>query len=345
MLQIPILKLQRLQSRMIANKAIIALLIVPLISTFSLLSSADIGVIHEDEPIRPLPVIFELDEDKVKLGKLMYHDKRFSRNKSTSCASCHQLDSGGVDGQATSTLHDGGKYFVNTPTVFNSIYNFRYNWDGSVRTLEEQINYSVLSNYKGNNTWEELIATLSKDQKLVRQFKQVYKRGLTKSNYIDALAEFVKSLTTPNSKFDRYLRGDQDAISKNEKQGYKLFKDFGCISCHQGMNVGGNLFQELGIFYDYFAARGNIKPADYGRMNATNRKQDKHVFKVPSLRNVELTAPYLHDGQAKTLEETVIIMGETELGRTIKRHEVKRIVQFMKTLTGEYKEYGEYANN
>ena len=132
------------------------------------------------------------------------------------------------------------------------------------------------------------------------------------------------------------MRGNNDAITEKEKQGYKLFKELGCVSCHQGINVGGNLFQKLGIFYNYFASRGDIQHADYGRMNITEKQSDMHVFKVPSLRNIEVTAPYLHDGSAETLKDVVVIMGRTQLGREIKPTEVDLIVEFLKTLTGEY---------
>jgi cytochrome c peroxidase len=169
------------------------------------------------------------------------------------------------------------------------------------------------------------------------RFSSVYSEGISRDTYVDALTEFGKSLVTPNARFDQYLRGDDDAITEKEKHGYQLFKDLGCISCHQGINIGGNLFQKLGIFYNYFASRGNIQHADYGRMNVTEKQSDMHVFKVPSLRNVEVTAPYLHDGTAETLEDVVVIMGRTQLGRNIRSTEVDLIVAFLKTLTGEYK--------
>ncbi len=155
-------------------------------------------------------------------------------------------------------------------------------------------------------------------------------------NLTNALGEFVNTLVTPNSRFDRFLRGDESAITNEEKQGYALFKEYGCISCHQGVNIGGNLYQKFGIFYKYFEARGNFVTADNGRFNITGREKDLHVFRVPSLRNIELTAPYLHDGEAKTLEQVVEIMGRTQLGKSLDSSDVDLIVKFLKTLTGEY---------
>jgi len=324
---------------MIANKVIYAQLLVPMLSLSFLLFSTQAGALLANEPILPIPLTPDLDPDKVALGKILFNDKRLSRNKTLSCASCHRLKSGGDDDKIYGTTHDGSSHVINTPTIFNTVYNFRQGWDGSARTIAEQINEAVKDPLEGNNNWTNLLTILKQDDKLASQFRYIYKRNISREDYTEALSEYIKSLTTPNSRFDQYLRGDDIAISDQEKQGYRLFKEYGCIACHQGVNVGGNLFQKLGVFYDYFAARGKIKHADNGRMNITSRKQDMHVFKVPSLRNIELTAPYLHDGHAKTLEKAIIIMGETELGRKMKTKEINSIVKFLKTLTGEYREY------
>jgi cytochrome c peroxidase len=187
----------------------------------------------------------------------------------------------------------------------------------------------------GSN-WNQLLAKLNEDASLVELFEQIYPEGINKENFLDALTEFEKSLVTPNSRFDQYLLGDSSAITEEERKGYILFKELGCISCHQGINVGGNLFQKFGIFYDYLGERGNIINADYGRINVTNREADLHVFKVPSLRNVEVTAPYLHDGNAETLEEAIAIMGKTQIGKIICEDDIDLLARFLKTLTGEY---------
>jgi cytochrome c peroxidase len=160
---------------------------------------------------------------------------------------------------------------------------------------------------------------------------------LQSKNIQDALAVFQRSLITPNGRFDKYLRGDKTAITADELKGYQLFKSYGCVACHQGVNAGGNMFQLFGVMGDYFAKRGNITEADYGRFNATKNPADKHMFKVPSLRNVALTAPYFHDGSAKTLSDAVDVMFRYQLGRPAPQADKDYIVKFLHTLTGEYK--------
>jgi cytochrome c peroxidase len=322
---------------MIPNNASFALLIAHTLCAIFLLPSASAEGMLRDEPILPIPLTSDLNRDKVLLGEQLFNDPRLSLNNKVACSTCHQLESGGDDNLKIGVAHDGTMHVVNTPTIFNSRYNFRQNWDGSVRTLAGQIDKVVHNHLEGNTNWTELISELRQDYKISNRFSSIYSEGVTRDAYVDALTEFEKSLVTPNSRFDQYLRGDDNAITENEKRGYKLFKDLGCISCHQGINVGGNLFQKLGIFYNYFAARGGIQHADYGRMNVTGKQSDAHVFKVPTLRNIELTAPYLHDGTIETLEEAVDIMGKTQLGRDIKSSEIDLIVAFLKTLTGEYK--------
>lgn len=322
--------------RMIPNNASIALLIALMSGVAPLVSAASAEGKLRDEPIIPIPLTSNLNQDKVALGELLFNDTRLSLNNKIACSTCHQLDAGGDDNQKIGIAHDSGMHIVNTPTIFNSRYNFRQNWDGSVRTLAGQIDKVVHNHLEANTNWTELISELRQDFKMSKHFSNVYSEGLSRDTYVDALTEYEKSMVTPNARFDQYLRGDNEAITEKEKQGYQLFKELGCISCHQGINVGGNLFQKLGIFYNYFASRGDIQHADYGRMNITAKQSDMHVFKVPSLRNIELTAPYLHDGNAETLEDVVVIMGRTQLGREIKSTDVDLIVKFLKTLTGEY---------
>lgn len=290
-----------------------------------------------DEPIQPIPVDSHLDQDKVALGSLLFNDPRLSRDNSRSCASCHHLESGGDDGLPTGVALGGNKHIINTPTVFNARFNFRQLWDGSAESLAQQIDHALHSPMEAGSNWKELLHKLGKDTALAGKFNQIYPDGITRANYLDALTEFEKSLVTPNSRFDLYLLGDDDAISDNEKKGYLRFKELGCVSCHQGINVGGNLFQKFGIFYDYLAERGDIAEADLGRINSTGREVDRHVFKVPSLRNVEVTAPYLHDGRAETLEQAIAIMGRTQTGKTLDDRDIALIAGFLKTLTGEYR--------
>jgi cytochrome c peroxidase len=289
------------------------------------------------EPIQPIPIDTSLDPAKVALGEALFNDPRLSKNNSLSCASCHILDAGGDDNMTVGTTMNGVPHVINTPTVFNARYNFRQHWNGAAESLPEQVDLVLRNHMEAGSNWNELLTKLSQDPVLVSSFNNIYAEGLNKDNYLDALNTFERSLITPNSRFDQYLLGNTAAITEDEKVGYQRFKEYGCISCHQGINIGGNLFQKFGLFYDYFAERGNITTADYGRINVTNKETDLHVFKVPSLRNVEVTAPYLHDGQVETLEEAVDIMGKTQLGKTISEGDIELLVTFLKTLTGEYK--------
>jgi cytochrome c peroxidase len=193
------------------------------------------------------------------------------------------------------------------------------------------------NHHEFNSQWGDTVTRLSQDEKLNNTFNQIYKNGVTKNNIIDAIVEFENTLITPNARFDRYLRNEENVLTKNEIAGYKIFKDLGCISCHQGINIGGNLYQKFGVFYNYLAERGDIKQVDYGRMNETSRQSDAFVFKVPSLRNIAVTAPYLHDGSAETIEQAIVIMGRTQLGKKLTEQEIFLIKSFLNTLTGEYK--------
>jgi cytochrome c peroxidase len=165
----------------------------------------------------------------------------------------------------------------------------------------------------------------------------VFSDGLTAANVRTALLEYERSLVTPNAPFDRYLRGDTHAISERAKQGYALFKTYGCASCHQGMAVGGNMLQRVGVMHDYFGDRGSVTPADLGHFSVTHLERDRYVFRVPSLRNVALTAPYFHDGTAATLEKAITTMARYQLGRELEDEDVALLAEFLRTLTGEYR--------
>lgn len=290
-----------------------------------------------DEPIKPIPIEIKLDAKKVALGERLFNDKRLSRDNTLSCASCHGLNTGGVDRLASSIGIGGAVGPINAPTVFNSSLNFRQFWDGRANSLEEQAAGPIHNLKEMGSNWAEVLGKLGKDAVLVAQFKAVYPDGLQAKNVQDGISTFERTLLTPNARFDKYLRGDKSAINADELKGYELFKKYGCVSCHQGVAVGGNMFQNFGVMGDYFAKRGNPTEADLGRYNVTKVESDKHVFKVPSLRNVELTAPYFHDGSAKTLNDAVAVMFKYQLGRTASQQDRDQIVMFLRTLTGEYK--------
>lgn len=287
------------------------------------------------EPIKPIPLEAQLDARKVALGETLFNETRLSHDNTISCASCHDLAKGGTDGKAHSIGIQNAGGSINSPSVFNSGLNFKQFWDGRAATLEEQIDGPVHSVVELGSSWPEIVGKLRATDYAAR-FATIYRDGIQPQNIKDAIAQFERSLITPNSRFDKYLRGDDSALTAEEKAGYRVFKSHGCTSCHQGMNVGGNMFETLGAMADYFADRGNVTSADYGRFNVTGRETDRFVFRVPSLRNVALTAPYFHDGSMARLEDAVKAMGKYQLGEPLPPADIAQIVQFLKTLTGEY---------
>ncbi|MGH9545132.1 MAG: cytochrome-c peroxidase [Terriglobales bacterium] len=291
--------------------------------------------IESNEPIQPIEALTDLDPRKIELGRKLFHDPELSHNNQVACANCHNLQMGGTDRRARSIGINGAVGIINAPTVLNSGFNFRQFWDGREPTLEKQIDEPVQSNIEMGSSWPEVIAKLKSAPQYVQAFRQVYGGDIQSDDVKDSIAEFERSLSTPNSRFDRYLRHDTSALTPREQRGYKLFKSFGCASCHQGMNVGGNMYQKLGVMAPYFADRGHITKADRGRFNVTGDPQDMYMFKVPSLRNVELTPPYFHDGSAASLPDAVRKMAKYQLGRHLTDQEVELIVAFLKTLTGQ----------
>jgi cytochrome c peroxidase len=289
-----------------------------------------------NEPIQPIPLHIDLDEKKVTLGEKLFRDVRLSSDKKVACISCHGFDTGGVDRMTRSRGVNGQFNLVNTPTVFNSEFNFKLDWDGKHENLFMNVDSPLLSPIIMGGKWEEIIPMLRSSPDYVKAFAKAYADGITKDNVRDAIATFEESLYTPNSRFDQFLRGKSNALTQEEKEGYNLFKEYGCVSCHQGINVGGNMFQKFGVMGDYFADRGNVTKADLGRFNVTGQEKDRYVFRVPSLRNVEITSPYFHDGTAETLEQSVNVMVKYQLGRSLKSEQLNLIIQFLKTLTGEY---------
>jgi len=287
------------------------------------------------EPILPLPSSVEVNMDKVLLGRSLYHDTILSGDGTVACVTCHSLDHGGAEPRKTSKGIGGQIGPINSPTVLNSGYNFVQFWDGRAKDLQEQAAGPVANPIEMGANWDGVVARLKKNKKYAATFAKLYEDGVTQANATDAIAEYEKSLITP-SRFDEFLLGDENAITDAEKQGYATFKEVGCTACHTGINVGGTMFQKMGLVKDYFAGRGTpLTEADMGRFNVSKKPADKHFFKVPSLRNIELTPPYLHDGSQSTLEGTVKMMGTYQLGRDLTDAQVNSIVAFLKSLTGE----------
>jgi len=279
------------------------------------------------QPITPLPLTIKTDPAKVKLGKELFFDPILSADGTISCASCHDLFNGGDDGKVHSTGIKDKKGNINSPTVFNAVFNFSQFWDGRAKDLKEQAAGPIENPVEMGNNFENVIKTLSKtDYK--EKFNSIYKDGITKNNITDAIAEFEKTLITPDNPFDNYLRGDKKAITQKQKEGYELFISKGCISCHHGRNVGGNMYNKFGLLI-------SIKDENLGRYNVTKNEDDKQVFKVPTLRNIDQTSPYFHNGTVKTLKEAVYFMAKHQVGRAISEEEVDKIVSFLKSLSGK----------
>ncbi|MDR2625217.1 MAG: cytochrome B6 [Zoogloeaceae bacterium] len=289
-----------------------------------------------NEPIKPLPPNPALDAAKVELGFRIFHDPRFSDEGTVSCASCHAIALGGADrGKRVSEGVRQQNGTINAPSVLTAAYNSHQFWDGRSPSLENQITHVLTNPLEFASDWPAAIQRFSQDADLLRAVRAVYGEAPSQRNLSDAVATYERSLPEA-SRFDRFLRGESSAITAEERQGYEKFKSYGCVACHQGVNVGGNMFQRLGTLGNYFADRGTPETgADLGRFNVTGKENDRYVFKVPSLRNVALTAPYFHDGAAATLEEAIRVMFKYQLGRTAPVEDQRLIALFLRALTAQ----------
>lgn len=291
------------------------------------------------EPVRPVDTYIEYDPAKAELGFDLFHDTRLSVDNTVSCASCHDLATAGVDNhQYSHGVNDlmGG---VNAPTVFNAVYNFVQFWDGRAATLAAQAAGPPLNPVEmASSSFDEIIAKLQADKAFAKKFNAVYPDGMTEANLTDAIEHFERTLITPGSRFDKWLMGDDSALTADELEGYELFKKYDCATCHAGKNLGGLSYELMGLRRHYFAERGlELTEEDNGRYKETKNERDRHRFKVPGLRNVEHTWPYYHDGTRHTLEEAVLDMGKYQSGVDLVQAEVDKITAYLKTLTGEYK--------
>lgn len=291
------------------------------------------------EPIRPIAEAKNIDAAKAELGFKLFHDTRLSVDNTISCASCHDLSTGGVDNHRYSHGVEDQLGGVNAPTVYNSAYNFVQFWDGRAKTLAEQAAGPPLNPVEmASESFDEIIAKLQADEEFTTAFVAVYPDGINEANLTNAIEEFERTLNTPNSRFDKWLRGDNEAITAQELEGYELFKKYSCATCHVGENLGGQSYELMGLRRHYFEARGEeLTEEDNGRFKQTKEERDRHRFKVPGLRNIELTWPYYHDGTRETLEEAVADMARYQSDVDITEEETASIVAFLRTLTGEYK--------
>ncbi len=292
------------------------------------------------EPIQPIPDALPVDARKVALGEKLFHDKRLSIDNTVACSTCHVLDKAGTDNLPVSEGVKGQKGGINAPTVFNAAFHFIQFWDGRAKNLEEQAGGPPLNpvemGYAHPEDWNAIANKLKQDEPLTKEFLAVYPEGYSAKTITNAIAEYEKTLITPNSPFDRYLKGDENAISKEAKEGYALFKKNGCQVCHVGVAMGGQSFEFADLKGNFFGNRP-LTQDDNGRMNFTKSQSDIHKFRVPTLRNVALTWPYMHDASAKTLAEAVDKMFNYQIGQPKPtKEEVSKIVAFLNTLTGEY---------
>jgi cytochrome c peroxidase len=284
----------------------------------------------------PIPARVELDARKVALGKRLFSDGQLSKDGRVSCASCHDLSHGGMDGRKVSVGVGGALGSINAPTVLNSAYNFRQFWDGRAGTLEAQIDGPIQNPAEMASDWDSIIKKLAANAAYVRAFA-IYPDGITPTNIRDAIATFERALITPDAPFDRFLRGQESALSSEEQAGYDLFVSLGCAECHAGINLGGSSFQRFGrIGMQPFLRPGRaVTKADLGRYSLTKNESDLYRFKVPTLRNVALTAPYFHDGSAANLREAIVTMAQVQLGTILAKDDVDLLARFLGTLTGQ----------
>ena len=270
------------------------------------------------EPITPIPAAPVLDPLKVELGGKLFSDRRLSHDNSRSCQYCHDITTNGASQKQHDVGIDGKELPLNTLTVFNSTLSFRFSWEGRFRTLQAEINASLESPNVLGSSAAEIAAKLDADPEMRDRFFAAYGRRPEGGDVVDALASFERTLVTPGSKFDRWLEGDDAALSGDELDGYRLFKSLGCSACHQGVNVGGNLYERHGIFHPLASP-------------------EPKILRVPSLRNVATTAPYFHDGSAPTLEDAVRKMAVAQLNATLTDQQARALVAFLNSLTGTYR--------
>jgi len=297
----------------------------------AILAAMSAAPVVAKEPIEILKPAKITAPEKVELGKMLFFEPRLSKSGFISCNSCHNLSLGGVDALPTSIGHNWQEGPINSPTVLNAEYGLAQFWDGRAKDLKEQAGGPIANPGEMGYTHELAVSTVDSMPAYQARFEAIYgKNSVNIDNITDAIAEFEKTLVTPNSPFDLYLQGDQDAITAEAEAGYQLFKNKGCTSCHNGPAVGGTMYMKMGLVKPFHTKN----PAE-GRIAVTGNDADKFVFKVPTLRNIELTYPYFHDGATWTLAEAVNTMADIQLGQQLSDKETLEMVAFLKSLTGE----------
>ena len=302
---------------------------------------------YAQHALQPIPDSLATDIRKVTLGRKMYNEARVSLDGTLSCATCHVIDKGGADSRGTRTSEGIYGQFggINAPTVLNAAFNVEQFWNGRAHTLADQAAGPPVNPVEmGDQTWEQICEHLKEDASLVAEFQSIYPEGITQATVTDAIAEYEKTLITPNDRLDQMLKGDENALTEEEKKGLAAFMDNSCAVCHVGKTLGGQSFETLGIYEDYYAAREQSNPDivynddDKGLAGFTGDTADLHRFKVPGLRNISKTSPYFHDGTQATIEDAVRAMFRFELGvKEAPESDVASISAFLRTLDGEIK--------
>lgn len=285
----------------------------------------------QSEPIQPLPTPVIKNPAMVELGKKLFFEPRLSKSGFISCNSCHNLSTGGSDNLTSSIGDHWQQGPIRSPSVLNSSLNLAQFWDGRAKSLQEQASGPIANPKEMASNHVLALDVLRSIPAYVNEFNKVFgNKNITMSEVTQAIAAFEETLVTPDSRFDLWLKGNKKALNAQELRGYQTFKTAGCVACHNGPAVGGNSFQKMGLVTAYQTSN----PAQ-GRAGVTGKDADRMEFKVPSLRNVALRAPYFHDAGAPTLEAAVTTMGRLQLGRSFTPQEVGDIVAFLNTLTGK----------
>ena len=294
-----------------------------------------------NEPIRPIPDSVPYDPAKAELGKVLYNDTRLSADGTISCASCHAIETYGVDNKRYSEGINGQLGGVDAPTSCDAVFNFVQFWDGRAATLAEQAGGPPLNPVEmGSKDFEEIAARIAQDKVFTKRFVAVYPEGLSQETITDAIAEYEKTLVTPNCPFDRYLKGDAQAMTAEQVEGYEIFKDYSCATCHCGVNMGGLSYELMGKRANYFEDReltlkSGLTDGDNGRWAQTGVERDRYRFKTPTLRNVAMTWPYYHDGSVETLEQAISMMSTYQVGRKMSEDKVAKVKAFLEAQTAE----------
>lgn len=288
------------------------------------------SICQAQDLFKPLPPVENYDENIVNLGKELFYDKILSKNQDTSCYSCH--DNYGADTKQFSIGHDGKEGNMNALSVFNLPYNLAYFWNGRSKTLREQmISGPLINDIEMASSKEIIEGRLITSEKYQKLFKKAYNQNPSFEKMLDAIIEYEKTLISVNSKFDKYLRNEVE-LDENEKNGMELFISYCCVSCHNGINIGGNSYQKFGSVIKYEQKRDSQWQ---DRFSLTKNVEDINVYKVPSLRNVEKTSPYFHDGSVSSLKDAIYTMAYFNIGVVLEENEINDIESFLKTLTGE----------